>query len=68
MSIKRIRWGVVAWKLPLVILPLLPIALVLELATALAWFAYCLADKTRDQFNEWWRGVDAWLPDSWHRP
>jgi hypothetical protein len=29
---KRIRWAVVAWKLPLIIVPLLPIALFLELA------------------------------------
>jgi hypothetical protein len=65
MTKKRIRWGVVAWKLPLVMLPLLPVALLLELATTLTWFAYCLADKARDRFNEWWRAVDAWLPDSW---
>ena len=64
---KRIRWGVVAWKLPLVMLPLLPVALLLELATTLTWFAYCLADKARARFNEWWRAVDARLPDSWDR-
>ncbi len=68
MTSKRIRWSVVAWKLPLVILPLLPVALLLELATAMTWFAYCLADKARHQFNECWRAVDACLPDSWYRP
>lgn len=68
MTSKCIRWGVVAWKVPLVMLPLLPVALLLELATAMTWIAYCLADKARDQFNEWWRSVDACLPDSWHRP
>ena len=72
---KRIRWGVVAWKLPLVILPLLPVALLLELATTVTWLAYCVAelaycvaDKARDRFNEWWRGLDGRLPDSWRRP
>jgi hypothetical protein len=65
---KRIRWGVVAWKLPLMMLPLLPVALLLELATAATWLAYCLADKARDQFNEWWRDLDGRLPDSWRRP
>jgi hypothetical protein len=65
---KRIRWGVVAWKLPLVMLPLLPVALLLEMATAVTWFAYCVADKSRDQFNELWRAIDAQLPSSWRRP
>lgn len=64
---KRIRWGVVAWKLPLVILPLLPVALLLELATTVTWLAYCVADNARDRFNEWWRGLDGRLPDSWRR-
>ena len=64
---KRIRWGVVAWKLPLVILPLLPVALLLEMATALTWLAYCVAEKSRGQFNEWWCGIDAQLPNSWRR-
>jgi hypothetical protein len=64
---KRIRWAVVAWKLPLIIVPLLPIALFLELATSLTWFAYCWADKSRDKFNEWWRWLDSCLPDSFDR-
>ena len=65
---RRIRWSVVAWKLPLVMLPLLPVALLLELATAVTWFAYCLAGRARDQFNEWWRDLDGRLPDLWRRP
>jgi hypothetical protein len=51
-----------------VILPLLPVALLLELATTVTWFAYCIADKSRDRFNEWWRRIDARMPSSWQRP
>jgi hypothetical protein len=47
-------------------LPLLPIALLLNLATALTWFAYCVADKSRDHFNEFWLSLNSRLPDHWH--
>jgi hypothetical protein len=67
MPRKRLRWSVVAWKLPLILLPLLPVALLLELATVVTWAAYCLADRARDRFNEWWRALDARLPASWER-
>jgi hypothetical protein len=64
---KRIRWRVVAWKMPLIVLPLLPVALLLELATTATWAAYCVADGARDRFNEWWRWLDSCLPNSWQR-
>ena len=67
MARKRLRWAVIAWKLPLVMLPLLPLALLLEMATTVMWFFYCVADKARDQFEEWWRDLDSRLPDSWER-
>lgn len=63
---KRLKYGVIVWKLPLVMLPLLPIALLLDLATTLTWFAYCVANKSRDRFNEWWLVLDSRLPDHWH--
>jgi hypothetical protein len=47
--------------------PLLPVAALLELATTVAWATYCLADRARDNFNEWWRVLDARLPSSWYR-
>jgi hypothetical protein len=64
---KRLQWRVVIWKLPLIMAPLLPVAVLLELATATTWAAYCLADGTRDRFNEWWRALDARFPSSWQR-
>lgn len=63
---RRLRYGVIVWKLPLVMLPLLPIALLLELATTLTWFAYCVADKSSDRFKEFWLSLNSRLPDHWH--
>ena len=67
MARERLRWAVIVWKLPLVMLPLLPLFLLLELATTVTWFCYCVTDKARDRFDELWRDLDSRLPDSWER-
>lgn len=62
----RRRWGIIICKIPL-ILPLLIVAVVLEVVIKLSDFVYHLADKARYNLNEWWRSVERYLPDSFVR-
>lgn len=60
----RRRWHVVAWKLPLFVVVQTLLCL-LEGLTVVTWCAYEAADKLRNRFSEWWRGVRCELPSWW---